>query len=322
MYANPPSGSGGQNYGNVTVAGSGIYPGGTTVSYYPGIRRGEAGYPGCITIILRKKLNAFVKDSGSWANVSTVYTKISSEWKQVQAAWTKVSGQWKPILTDKGIPLYNYPVKRKFANIIISSDTNDYNLYNNLPTVYFEGLMDVSVWVLPGVVITGNSTSTAFTVNDFSPGDRIQLNNYGTIQGGGGQGGNGGFYYTSGKTTYAASPTAGGSGGTGLLLQFPILLNNLGNIAGGGGGGGGGGATGSQGGGGAGFGIGYNNGTLTTGGAGGTSGYDGGAGGSRGLPGVSGQSGALGGAAGYAIVGVSTIVSGSTIGTYNGPIAS
>ena len=60
---NPPSGSGGQNYGNVIVAGSGILPGGTTVSYYPGGRRGEANYPGYIVIVLRKKLNVSIKDA-------------------------------------------------------------------------------------------------------------------------------------------------------------------------------------------------------------------------------------------------------------------
>ncbi len=490
---NPPAGSGGQNYGNVTVAGSGINPGGTTVSYYPGEHRGEAGYPGYIAIILRKKLQVFVKNadgSGNWSNVAAAYTKVPSTiistiastsssttnytpnpsnlsglqtlvnnlvaggtntltgwytfspnlidlantsgipvssipselrstfnndlyveiagnevystseetrtsitigsdtytrgslaytgtislvipldgggnlnwtttvsmynftkittvtaptpvatvtggWKQIQQAFTKVSGSWKPILTNKPIDLYNYPVKRISANISIVADTDDYNLYDNLPVTYFEGLMDIDVWVYPNVVITGNSTSTAFTVSDFTSGDTITLRNYGYLAGRGGDGGGGGYRYTSGKNTYTAPPTAGGAGGTGLLIGYPITLLNFGNIAGGGGGGGGGAVTtstsgksttynaGGRGGGGAAYGKGYNNGTLTSGGAGeNAAGGDGGSGASRGQAGsAGGGGGAAGGRAGYAIQGVTNLISSSNTGAYYGPLA-
>ena len=159
--------------------------------------------------------------------------------------------------------------------------------------------MDIDVWVYPNVIITGNSTSTAFTIDGFISGDRITLHNDGYLAGRGGQGGRGGYRYTQNKNTYTASPTAGGSGGTGLLITYPITLLNTGNIAGGGGGGGGGSVTtsssgksvtynsGGTGGGGAGYGPGYNNGTLTTGGAGETvtGSGDGGSGGSRGQAG-------------------------------------
>jgi hypothetical protein len=253
---------------------------------------------------------------------------MTAGWKQIQAAWTKVNDVWKPILTDKGITLYNYPVKRKKANITISVNTSDYNLYNNIPIDYFEGLMDIDVWVFANVVITGNSTSTAFTVSNFNSGDTVVLHNHGYLAGKGGGGGSGGYRYTSGKNTYSAPATAGGGGGTALLITYPITLLNDGNIAGGGGGGGGssvqstgtsknpGFINGSQGGGGAGFGSGANNGSLTAGGAGaGTAG----AGGSRGQSGVS--SGAAGGAAGYAIQGTTILISGSNVGSYFGPLA-
>ena len=343
---NPPAGSGGQNYGNVTVAGSGTLPGGTTVSYYPGSRRGEANYPGYIAIILRKKLNVSIKNAkgdGTWANVASAYVKLpattvttslgtvttmTAGWKQIQAAWTKVNDAWKPILTDKGITLYDYPIKRKKANITISVNTSDYNLYNNIPIDYFEGLMDIDVWVFANVVITGNSSSTAFTVSNFTSGDNVILHNHGYLAGKGGLGGSGGYRYTSGKNTYSAPATAGAAGGTALLITYPITLLNDGNIAGGGGGGGGSSVqstgsskspsftNGSQGGGGAGFGSGANNGSLTAGGAGaGTAG----AGGSRGQSGVS--SGAAGGAAGYAIQGASILITGSNVGSYFGPLA-
>ena len=201
---------------------------------------------------------------------------VTGGWKEIQQAFTKVNGKWKPILTEKAVNLYNYPVKRVSANVVISASTTDYNLYNNLPVAYFEGIMDVSVWILPGVVITGNATSNSFTVDNFSGGDRINVINYGQIQGRGGDGGGGGiasnyyygynYYYgfngsnigysPSGVynygyvgfgqyylTGYSISPPGkGGPGGTALNVSQPITLENNGIIAGGGGGGGGGGA--------------------------------------------------------------------------------
>jgi hypothetical protein len=350
-------GSGGQNYGDVTAPGILEKGAGKDVSYYPKKNIGNAGFSGYVLIVLRKKIRAFIKNangSGDWDNITAMYTKVpgetvsvggssysivSSGWKQIQAAWTKIDGQWEPILTNKPIDLYNYPTKRLKANIIISSDTNDYNLYSNIPTTYFEGLLDVDVWVLPNVVVTGNTTSTAFTISGFDSRDTVRLHNYGVIQGRGGNGGSGsytytaavvsgskssggtiiGYTYNNGKgysTTRTAAATAGSSGGTGLLLTSQITLLNNGVIAGGGGGGGGGTSSG-RGGGGGGYGTGYNNGTLTAGGAGGTGA---GAGGARGAAGSAGS--AAGGAAGYAIQGNILIIPGTSIsGTTIGPIA-
>jgi hypothetical protein len=349
-------GGGGQNYGNLTIAGSGSLGAGKNVDVYPGNKIGDAGYPGYIAIVFRKKLNAFIKNpdsSGDWVNISAAFTKVpagtvtvggttytitSAGWKQIQQGFVKINGDWKPLLTDEPIELYRWIPPRVYANIIISSDTNDYNLYNNLPINYFEGLMDIDVWVLPNVVITGNTSSTAFTISNFDTNDRISLRNYGSLQGQGGSGGGGSYTYSinvnppktqsgigSGKggttTTATAAATAGSAGGTGLLLQSPIILQNNGTIAGGGGGGGGGGlGAGGRGGGGAGFGVGFNNGTLTSGGAGQDTTYDGGNGGGRGQPGSPGEFGAAGGTAGYAIQGIINVVLGSNIGSYFGPL--
>jgi hypothetical protein len=298
-------GNGGLNYGDITLAGSGIAPGGTNTDYYPGDKKGTAGYPGYIAIVLRKKLNVFLKDSGSWANVAAAYTKIDSDWKQIQSAWVKVSNAWKPIITNKTVDLYNWPTRRIKANIIISSDTSSYDLFSNIPAgIYWGGLMDIDVWVLPGVVITDTNNTSAFTISGFTTNDNLTLHNYGTIQGEGGIGGVGGYIYTSTVQKGSSGGKSSSSGGKG----------------GGGGGGGGGAATGSQGGGGAGFGPGANAGTLTAGGAGGTSGNDGGAGGGRGQAGSPGQSGAVGGAPGYALVGNAYLKTESVRGNFYGPV--
>ena len=259
-------------------------------------------------------------------------TTATAGWKQIQAAWTKINGRWRPILNSNPVLLYNWPGRRISANISIVADTNDYVLYDNLPGLYFEGLMDVSVWVYPNVTIRGESTSSAFTISGFATGDKVNLYNYGRIQGRGGDGGAGGYDYgrtvtqptkgqpigiNNNKTTFVtvyAAPTSGTPGGVGLVIEYPTTVINAGNIAGGGGGGGGGGGVnGGQGGGGAGFGSGANNGTLTSGGAGAVYG---GAGGSRGTPGTNGANGgALGGAAGAAIQGVQYLGVSSNIGS-------
>ena len=282
--------------------------------------RGTAGQNGKVTVVYTGSLEPIIITTGGW--------------KQIEQGFVKVAGSWRTLLTNREIELYNWVPPRYYANIIISSNTSDYNLYNNLPIDYFEGLMDVDVWVLPNVIITGNTTSTAFSITNFVSEDLVTLRNYGYLAGKGGQGGNGGYRYTVNKQDYTASPTAGGNGGTGLLVNNPILLINNGTIAGGGGGGGGGAVTtvssgkttsyiaGGRGGGGAGYGLGFNNGTLTSAGAGQdvTGSGDGGNGGARGQVGSpGGATGGAGGRPGYAIQGILNIGALLDFGTIIGP---
>jgi hypothetical protein len=318
---------GGGRYGAPTVTAQPTVANGYVMSiqfYDPG--GGEGGYNGTFTL----------QQQGNFT-ISYNLPVVITPWKQLQQAFTKVGNQWKPILTNKTIDLYNYPVKRVVANIVISSNTSSYDLYSNIPMTYFEGLMDIDVWVLPGVEITGSSTETAFTITGFTDGDRITLHNYGTIIGLGGTGGSGSYTYQvvtsnskggiggygkGNQTRNAVAPAgAGGAGGTGLLLGFPTILLNNGVIAGGGGGGGGGGyQAGGQGGGGAGYGSGANGGTVSAGGAGAGSAGAGGGPGSPGAAGTQIYSGA-GGNPGYSIQGVSNVVTGSSLGSYYGPVA-
>lgn len=318
-------GGGSGSGGGANGAGGTGRSGGAGGEGHPGETNGSSGSSGLIQIVW----------TPNPVNITT--TRTGGGWRPIQQVYTKVNSEWKPILADRTIQLYNYPTVRLTANISIIADTDDYNLLESIPGTYFDGLMDLDVWVYPNVVITGNTTSTAFTVAGFSPGDRITLHNYGVLQGRGGDGGAGSYTYTvttnppknqavqAGKstTTTAIGPArAGSKGGTGLVIGVPIRLQNAGTIAGGGGGGGGGGSgAGGLGGGGAGYGTGYNNGTLTSGGAGQNTTYDGGSGGGRGQIGAPGQSGAAGGAAGYAINGIGYLTTGSNTGSYIGPLA-
>ena len=273
-------------------------------------------------------------------------TVVTGGWKQIQSAYVKISGDWKPLLPNQPIDLYNYPVKRRAATINVVVPTYDFVVYDALPIIYFEGLMDVNVYVAANTTVgSTNVTNPAFLVDQFATGDTVKISNYGNISGRGGDGGVAGSYttvtsggqkgpppkggypapkggYNVGTTTVTSVPGRPGQfGGTGLKLDYPTLIENYGLIAGGGGGGGGGGGpTGGQGGGGAGVypGNGGNNGTSTAGGAGLGLGGAGGARGTRGTNGTNSNSGGgIGGESGAAIDGVlnATItIAGSTIG--------
>ncbi len=267
-------------------------------------------------------------------------TTTSGGWRQVKQIYTKVSGSWRPLFNNRNITLRDLTPRRITANITISANTNDYDLLSSLPMDYEPGLMDITVWVLPNVVIRGENTQSAFLVNQFASGDKIKIINYGTIQGKGGSGGSAGVYIAPDKFSSGVNAPggAGTAGGGGLVTTSRITLENQGTIAGGGGGGGGGGVgvdsnwknttytQGGRGGGGAGFGSGYNNGTLTAGGAGqnvGNPAGDGGTGGGRGLVGAAGGAGTYnkggpGGAAGPAIAATIPVTI-TTAGTVIGP---
>jgi hypothetical protein len=313
------SGADGQSF---VPAGFSLGEGGAGgINAIRGSRASSAGGGGSITI--------------SYTPAPVNVTVVTGGWKQIQQAFVKVDDDWKPLLINQPIELYNYPTKRRAITINIVVPTYDFVVYDNLPVQYFEGLLDVNVYIAANTTVgSTNVTTPAFLVNKFSPGDTVKISNYGNISGRGGDGGAAGSYSTSTSYSYGYSYNSKGQpiynskggyrtattvvnsvpgrpgqfGGAGLRLDYPTVIENYGTIAGGGGGGGGGGGpTGGQGGGGAGAvpGNGGNNGTLTAGGAG--LGF-GGAGAARGTRGTDGtnnnNSGGLGGGSGPAVVGI------------------
>jgi hypothetical protein len=230
---------------------------------------------------------------------------------------------------------------RVTANLTISANTANYNIFNNRGGSYNAGKTDIVLTINSGVVVYSGSTGSYAldTGTGWTAGDTITVVNNGTILGRGGNGGGGG----GAGVGYANSGGAGGSGGPAFRAQYSVSVNNLNRIAGGGGGGGGGGgattvdnesgewfpASGGSGG----SGIGSGSLTSASGGSGGGNnsgrsiGGNGGSGGTYGASGASGgssyggysRSGGGGGSGGAAVTGNSNITWINT-GTRNGAI--
>ena len=99
--------------------------------------------------------------------------------------------------------------------------------------------------ITSGVLVSGSTTSTyALTNPNTWPSGvfvRLVIESGAIVAGRGGNGGNGAYRLASGGIVdYAA--TNGENGGNGLIVQYPLTIENNGIIGGGGGGGGGGSA--------------------------------------------------------------------------------
>ena len=132
-------------------------------------------------------------------------------------------------------------------NITISSNTNNYNLWNSKGGAYSAGNTTINVTINSGVTIGSTSTGTyAFdTGTGWASGDTITIINNGIVKGKGGNGGDGADVTnnSSGGLVSSSAAGAGGAGGSAFRAQFATSITNNGTFAGGGGGGGGGGAT-------------------------------------------------------------------------------
>jgi hypothetical protein len=214
-------------------------------------------------------------------------------------------------------------------NITISSNTNNYNLWDNKGGTYSAGNTTINVTINSGVTLGSTSQGGyAFTTGlGWVTGDVINITNNGTIKGNAGNGGAGGTAQNYPSTAAAGNGNNGATGGPAFRGQFACTVTNNGSVYGGGGGGGGGGGAASRssgkgtfdnayGGGGGGGGAGVtastggaggvvsgvfaitgspgNAGTATAGGAGGGGPFDAGNGGSGGGLGSNGSGGANG----------------------------
>lgn len=122
------------------------------------------------------------------------------------------------------------------ANLVISSNTSDYNLRTAVVNSGWDQItpVDVVCTINSGVTVFASSTSVyAFNTGSVYPAlSALTIVNNGTILGRGGNGGNALTSTTSGSGT---------SGGPALFVGAPCSIINNGRISGGGGGGGAGG---------------------------------------------------------------------------------
>jgi hypothetical protein len=229
---------------------------------------------------------------------------------------------------------------RTEVNLVISADTDNYDIYANRGGSYVAGESDVTLTINSGVVVgsTSIATNALQTGSSWTAGDTITIVNNGTVTGKGGNGGVGGDADNNSGVKTTTSGTDGEDGGDAFLAQFATSFTNNGAVYGGGGGGGGAGGDaqtitgkisrhdaygGGGGGGGAGDAVGSGgaggigtatgalivvddgddglDGTSTNGGAGGSGGFSGSSsGGAGGNVGQDGASGANGDATGGA----------------------
>lgn len=216
-----------------------------------------------------------------------------------------------------GIGNFYNAANRASIPLVISSNTQNYDVYSNRGPSYIAGNSDITVTINPGVFV-GSSTTPTYALSvpgSFTSGDTVRIVNNGVIIGRGGNGGPGAH-----SSAQIYNGAAGGTGGRAVYVNFPTTIDNNGTMAGGGGGGGGGAADGIvtprppktggpystyYGGGGGGGGAGYPGGSGGSGGSGllpvaspgnpGSSGTTSSGGSGGGAPGAGGPGGAGGG---------------------------
>ena len=131
---------------------------------------------------------------------------------------------------------------RTAVNLVISADTNNYDIFSNRGGGYVAGETDVTLTINSGVSVGSTSTGTYAldTGSSWATGDTITIVNNGTVKGCGGIGGDGG---DADLNVGVTASTDGGDGGNAFRSQFACIFTNNGSVYGGGGGGGGAGAS-------------------------------------------------------------------------------
>ena len=138
------------------------------------------------------------------------------------------------VSNDVGTVISNTVTLKVVSQILISSNTNNFVLYDELIKIGWDKVSPVNLnMTVDGNVIVGSDStaSPAFKVDALPTGSIINLLNYGIITGRGGDGGN--------------QTSKGDDGGNGMSISYPINIDNREIIGGGGGGGGGGGIRGT-----------------------------------------------------------------------------
>jgi hypothetical protein len=119
------AGFGGVSFGTVIQSGSGIIPGGRTVSAYPGRNAGFATFSGAAVLTFTKSFNINVKQTNNWKFIDNAWVKVDGEWKDILNGWVKVDGVWEPLITARSIegaenlanPIITYALSANRSNV-------------------------------------------------------------------------------------------------------------------------------------------------------------------------------------------------------------
>lgn len=224
------AGNGGQNYGNVTVVGSGTLPGSTTISYYPGKKKGEAGYPGYIIMILRKKFNAFIKNpdsSGNWVRTDAAYTKVPPFFVPKTLVFQPQTISY----SASGVTTFTVPAKITSITITVTGGGGGGGGADGDAAGGYPG------GGYPGSRITATIPVTPGQTYIIQPGEGGAGGAGRASSGAGGAGGSG--YYSGGRGGYSGGSGSSGAGGGGGGATVVRLGATLVAVAGGGAGAGG-----------------------------------------------------------------------------------
>jgi hypothetical protein len=125
---------------------------------------------------------------------------------------------------------------RLTVSVVISGNTQNFDVFANRSPAYVAGATDLVVTVNPGVFV-GSASTAAYAMlvpSSFSPTDTVTIVNNGVIQGMGGGGGGGQPF----PTPFPPISLDGAGGGNAVFVNRPTTITNNGTLAGGGGGGG------------------------------------------------------------------------------------
>jgi hypothetical protein len=224
-----PGGGGGQNYGNITVPGSGQISGGADLRSVFSIPSsiGDAGYDGYAILFLTRDLQFNVKDSGTYKPITNAYIKFPPSTRTI----TRIIPPTSDTYNSTGTQTFTIPAGVTTVDLTVvgaggGGGGNDSSPgAAGRPGARIAGTLAVS----PGQVLTiavGAGGGGGASDQGSAAGGRAGVN---TLGYGGGLGG------ASGPVPISGAGGGGGAASVILLNGSPVVV-----AAGGGGGGGGG----------------------------------------------------------------------------------
>ena len=135
---------------------------------------------------------------------------VPGGWKEIVKGWIKQNGRWRLIETPNPLApnlSRSVPIGYTTINIVISANTNNYNLADYLSGYgYNPGHSIINLIVNSGIVVGSDTSGTpALNITGLTAGDIVNVINNGSIIGKGGRGGAAGSYTAVTTSGYYAT---------------------------------------------------------------------------------------------------------------------